>query len=64
MTATQFVTNKEIRVNATGVIKGGKMYVLHQGKEIPEKEFRKLYPLPEKLYSATENPNKKTEALS
>lgn len=63
MTVSEYVRNKEIRLYTTAVIKGGKMYRIWEGQEILEKDFRKMFPLPNYLWMSTNNPNENNSYL-
>jgi len=63
MTASEYLKIKEIRNNATGMIKDGKMWVLWEGEWILESEFKEMFPIPQMLYMAKENPDKRKDYL-
>jgi hypothetical protein len=58
MNASQYVELKWFIQNRTATIKGGVMYVFHEGKWIKDEEFKKMFPLPERLYMCVDNPDK------
>lgn len=62
MTATEYLHRKDTLLNTPYVLKGGRMYAIYQGREIPEEVFMQIFKLPDRLYTRP-NPNKKTEAL-
>jgi hypothetical protein len=63
MTASEYVKIKQIRDNAPGMIKDGKMLVLWEGEWILESEFKEMFPIPQRLYMAKENPDKRKDYL-
>ena len=61
MTASEYVKIKQIRDGATGEIRDGKMWVLWESKWILDSEFKEMFPLPQRLYMAKENPDKRKD---
>lgn len=58
MDAAEYVKLKWFIENRTATIRGGVMYVLHEGKWIKNEDFKKMFPLPERLYMSLDNPDK------
>lgn len=63
MTASEYVKIKEIRTNATAEIRDGKLWVLWNGKWILNEQFNAMFPLPQTLYMAKDNPDKRKDYL-
>jgi len=62
MTVATYIKKKEAYKNIPGVIRGGVMYLLVNGKEIPENKYPKPK-FPSRLWSRDANPCKKTASL-
>lgn len=58
MNAIQYVKLKEFIENRLAKIENGILYVLHEGMWIENEQFKKMFPLPERLYMSTDNPDK------
>lgn len=58
MDAIEYVKLKWFIENRTATIIGGVMYVLHEGEWIKNEDFKKMFPLPERLYMCIDNPDK------
>ena len=56
---TLYLRKKELFTQSPGIYRNGQMYVIYQGNEITESDFRKLVNVPEKPFGEKENPNKK-----
>ena len=63
MTVKDYLLLKEKLETPTRVYKNGKLFAIVNGKEIPENEFVRSLGIPDRLYSAKENPCKKVGAL-
>jgi hypothetical protein len=58
MDAIEYVKLKWFIENRTATIRGGVMYVLHEGEWIKNEDFKNMFPLPERLYMCVDNPDK------
>lgn len=57
MTVKEYLERKDILLNTTAIINDTGHWRLINGKLIPEKIFRKMFPLPIKLHFKKENPD-------
>lgn len=57
MTIHQYIERKQIRLNTTAVLTGGKWYRIVNGKTITDEEFNKIYPAPTLIGKKEKNPD-------
>ena len=64
MNAITYLKRKEALLYTTRVLKGGKMFAIVDGLEIPEKHFKAANQLPDRLYINPNNPDKRKSFLN
>lgn len=60
----EYIRIKDIRENTPAKIENGELTVLWEGKWIPDKQFKAMFPLPNQLYQAKDNPDGTKKYLS
>ena len=63
MTIHEYIERKQFRLNTTALLKDGKFYRLVNNRWMPQKEFDRIYPLPNKVGKPLTNLDKNKNAL-
>ena len=63
MTIHQYIARKYFRLNTTATIKNGKLFHWVNERWMPNKEFERIYPLPNKVGKQLTNLDKNKNSL-